>query len=120
MTTKFIVGGKASLRLREDGVMHLIWQHGVRLEHADVVAAMREVNDISGGLARPLIVEMANVKTVSHHARAAFSTPCAASRIALIGGDAVDWMVANFRGAHSYPCPTDSSLAKPRQWTGSI
>lgn len=106
MKTKSIVGGKASLRLSEDGVMHLVWQPGASLDLSDVTAAISEVNAISSGLVRPLLVEMADVETVSHHARAAFSTASAASRIALLGAGPVDWMIANFRGAQSYPCPT--------------
>lgn len=104
--TTSIVGGKASLGIREDGVIHLVWQPGSSLDVDDVKSAMAEVNKISKGLAMPLLVEMADVKTVSHHARAAFSTPTAASRIALLGAGPVDWMIANFRSAHSYPCPT--------------
>jgi hypothetical protein len=106
VTTDFIADGKAILKLRKDGVIHLIWQPGVSLEVDDVTTAMTEVNEVSGELARPLLVEMADIATVSHDARAAFSTPCAASRIALLGSNPVDWIIANFRGAHTYPCPT--------------
>jgi len=102
----FIADGKASLELREDGVIHLVWQTKVSLGVADVKAAMAKVNEASYGLARPMLVEMTDIETVSHDARVAFATPCAASRIALLGSNAVDWMIANFRGAHTYPCPT--------------
>jgi hypothetical protein len=100
----FIDGGKAVLELRENGVIHLVWQPGVSLGVGDVKAAMAKVNEVSDGLARPLLVEMTDIETVSHEARAAFSTPSAASRMALLGSTPVDWMIANFRGA--YPCPT--------------
>jgi hypothetical protein len=102
----FIDGGKASLELREDGVIHLVWQTKVSLGAADVKAAMAKINEVSDGQPLPLLVEMTGIETVSHDARAAFATPCAASRIALLGSNAVDWMIANFRGAHTYPCPT--------------
>jgi hypothetical protein len=81
----------------------LVWKTRVSLEVADVKAAMAKVSE---GLARPMLVEMTDIETVSHDARAAFAIPCAASRIALLGSNAVDWMIANFRGAHTYPCPT--------------
>lgn len=106
MKPAFIDGGKAVLELREDGVIHLVWQPGVSLGVGDVKAAMAKVNEVSDGLARPLLVEMTDIETVNHEARAAFSTPSAASRIALLGSNPVDWMIANFRGAHTYPCPT--------------
>lgn len=53
-----------------------------------------------------MLVEMADIETVSHDARAPFSKPCAASRIALLGSNPVDRVVASFRGAQTYPCPT--------------
>jgi hypothetical protein len=87
----FIDGGKAILELREDGVIHLVWQPRVSLEVADVKAAIAKINEVSDGLARPMLVEMTDIETVSHDARAAFSIPCAASRIALLGSSPVDW-----------------------------
>jgi hypothetical protein len=104
--TAFIDGGKAVLELREDGVIHLVWQPRVSLGVADVEAAMAKVNEVSNEAPRPMLVEMTGIGTVSHDARAAFSTPCAASRIALLGSNPVDWMIANFRDPDSYPCPT--------------
>jgi len=101
-----IAGAKGTVELREDGVIHLIWQPQVTLDVADIKAAMAKVNDVSGGLTRPMLVDMADTADVSHDARAAFSTPCAASRIALLGSSPVDRVIANFRGAHTYPCPT--------------
>ncbi|MDQ0636316.1 hypothetical protein QFZ40_004225 [Arthrobacter pascens] len=101
-----IDGGKAILELREDGVIHLKWQPGVSLGAADVFNAMASVNDICAGLPHPLLVEMSDTETVSHSARAAFSTPCDASRIALLGSNPVDRVIANFRGTETYPCPT--------------
>jgi hypothetical protein len=101
-----IAGAKGTLELREDGVIHLIWQPKARLEVSDVRAAIAKVNDLCGALTRPMLVDMAGTETVSHDARAAFSTPCGASRIALLGANPVDRIIANFRGAHTYPCPT--------------
>ncbi|MFF1252960.1 STAS/SEC14 domain-containing protein [Pseudarthrobacter sp. NPDC058329] len=98
--------GKGTLELRPDGVLHVRWQPGASLDEADIKAAMAKVNDVCQGQRRPLLVEMANVKTVSHAGRAAFSTPSAASRIALLGANPVDRVIAGFRGPHSHPCPT--------------
>ena len=99
-------GGKGTLTLREDGLLHLLWQPQSSLEEPDIKAAMAKVNGICQGQTRPLLVEMTNVRTVSHAARAVFSTPSAASRIALLGSTPVDRVLAVFRGPRSFPCPT--------------
>lgn len=98
--------GKALLELLENGVVSLTWQPNARLERTDIEAAMAKVNDLCSGQPHPLLVEMSYTESVSHEARAAFSTECAASRIALLGSTPVDRVIANFRGADSYPCPT--------------
>ncbi|MCU1568266.1 MAG: hypothetical protein JWQ56_3203 [Pseudarthrobacter sp.] len=99
-------GGKGTLALREDGLLHLLWQPKSSLEESDIKAAMAKVNDVCQGRTRPLLVEMTNVRTVSHAARAVFSIPSAASRIALLGSTPVDRVLAIFRGPRSFPCPT--------------
>lgn len=106
METKMIDGGKGTLALGPEGVLHLVWSPKAILGEADINAAMAEVNDICHGRSRPLLVEMTSVETVSHAARAAFSTPSAASRIALLGSNPVDRVIAGFRGPGSHPCPT--------------
>ncbi|WP_066293760.1 STAS/SEC14 domain-containing protein [Arthrobacter sp. B6] len=113
-----INGAKAILELREDGVIHLIWEPRASLGVDDIRAAMARVNDICNGSPHPLLVEMTEINTVSHDARAAFSTPTAASRIALLGSSPVDRVIANFRGADTYPCPTRffSDRAEARNW----
>lgn len=101
-----IEGGKAILEVREDGVIHLIWQPKARVGVADVKAAMSTINDVCAGSPHPRLVEMAETETVSHDARAAFSTPCSASQIALLGASPIDQIIANFRPADTFPCPT--------------
>lgn len=104
METVTVDGGKGTLQLRADGVLHLLWQPQASLEEVDIKAAMAKVNDICQG--RPLLVEMTGVATVSHGARAVFSIPSAAARIALLGSNPVDRVIASFRVPHSHPCPT--------------
>ncbi|MET4622828.1 3-phosphoglycerate kinase [Arthrobacter sp. 2762] len=106
MQPVLIEGGKGIVQLREDGVIHLIWQHECVLEAADIKAAMATINELCAGDSHPMLVDMAHLDTVSHDARAAFSLPCAASRIALVGATPVDRVIATFRAEDSYPCPT--------------
>ncbi|MBD1594356.1 STAS/SEC14 domain-containing protein, partial [Arthrobacter sp. S1_S22] len=41
-------GGKGTVELRSDGVIHLIWEPKVRIEIEDAQAAMAAVNEIAG------------------------------------------------------------------------
>ncbi|MGX9901827.1 DUF7793 family protein [Arthrobacter sp. SA17] len=97
---------KATLELLENGIVCLTWQRKISLEVSDVTAAMASLDDFCRGLPHPLLVDMGGTTGVSHDARAAFSLPSVASRIALLGSTPVDRVIANFRRADSFPCPT--------------
>lgn len=100
-------GGKATVHLREDGLLHLQWLPGSSIEVQDARAAMATVNDVCHGSQRPMLVDMAAVASVSREARSIWSIPCSASRIALLGRSPVDRVLANFfLGVHIPPCPT--------------
>ncbi|MHA7298111.1 DUF7793 family protein [Pseudarthrobacter sp. MDT3-1] len=89
-------GGKGSVELRGDGIVHLIWTPHATIDVADARAAMAMVNEVCNGVDHPMLVDMAATETVSREARAVWSIPCAASRIALLGSSPVDRVVANF------------------------
>jgi hypothetical protein len=102
-----VEGGKGTLELRSDGVIHLIWEPKVRIEQHDAQAAMAAVNEIAGDRTYPMLVDMATTESVTRAARSVFSIPCAANRIALLGASPVDRILANFfLGVHIPPCPT--------------
>ncbi|MGN7200675.1 DUF7793 family protein [Arthrobacter sp. SAFR-044] len=107
MEPVLVDGGKGTVELRTDGVIHLIWEPKVRIEMEDAQAAMAAVNRIAGDGTYPMLVDMATTENVSMPARSVFSVPCAASRIALLGTSPVDRILANFfLGVHVPPCPT--------------
>lgn len=102
-----IDGGKGTVSLGSDGVIHLVWKSNVSIDRRDSEAAMAMVNEISGGSEYPMLVDMATTESVSRDARAVFSIPCAANRIALLGSSPVDRVLANFfLGIYTPPCPT--------------
>lgn len=104
---KTIDGGKATLELRADGIVHLAWIRGVRIEEPDARAAMKAVDELCQEDSHPMLVDMETTEAVSRSARSVFSIPCAASRIALLGKSPVDRLLANFfLGVHTPPCPT--------------
>jgi len=102
-----INGGKGTVALQANGVVHLIWMPNARIEAVDARAAMAAVNEVCDGTEHPMLVDMATTETVTREARGVWSLPCAASRIALLGSSPVDRVVANFfLGIHIPPCPT--------------
>lgn len=108
-----IEGGKGSVELRADGVIHLLWTPHVKIDVVDARAAMAMVNEVCNGVEYPMLVDMAATETVSREARAVWAIPCAASRIALLGSSPVDRVVANFfLGIHRPPCPTQFFISR--------
>ncbi|MEV7663019.1 STAS/SEC14 domain-containing protein [Paenarthrobacter sp. NPDC089316] len=94
------------LRL-EEGLLHLVWNHGVRIEAGNARAAMDAVNELAHGHSLPLLVDMAATTFLSRGAREVFEQPCAAYRIALLGDSPVDRTVAQYQLNTSHvPCPT--------------
>ena len=102
-----IEGGKGTLALTADGVIHLRWDTGIHITSTDARAAMKAVDVMCAGNSHPMLVDMEKTKSVSRGARSVFSIPCGASKIALLGSSPVDRLLANFfLGLHSPPCPT--------------
>ncbi|SEJ55073.1 hypothetical protein SAMN04487917_10726 [Arthrobacter sp. yr096] len=99
--------GDYDIRFQSSGVMWLAWKPGVRIEAHNARAAVDAVNNIADGRRYPLLVTMADAGHLSHAAREVFLEPCAASRIALLGNNPVDRMLAQYQLAvQEPPCPT--------------
>lgn len=100
-------GGKGTIELGADGIIHLVWKPGIVLDGDDVHAAMARVNEITHGSDCPMLVDMGKTKAVTRQARSVFRIPSAASRIALLGSSPVDRIIANFTiERQTLPCPT--------------
>lgn len=100
-------GGKGTVELGDDGVLHLVWKSGTVLEAPDVHAAMAKVNEMADGAEYPMLIDISNTQAVTRKAKSVFSTKCAASQIALLGSSPVNRVIANFAMARrTLPCPT--------------
>lgn len=100
-------GGKGTVELDAEGVLHLVWKPGTFLEADDVHAAMAKVNEVADGGEYPMLIDIANTQAVTRQAKSVFSIRCAASRIALLGSSPVNRVIANFAMARrTLPCPT--------------
>ena len=102
-----VEGGKGTVELDAEGVLHLVWNPGTVLEADDVHAAMARVNELADGAEYPMLIDIANTQAVSRQARSVFSVKCAASQIALLGSNPVTRVIANFAmSRRTLPCPT--------------
>lgn len=107
MPARRIDGGKATLELLPNGILHLEWDRDCTITEEDAEFAMEAVNGLAEGYDHPMLVDMETTRTVTRGARLVFAIPCSASRIALLGSSPVDRMIANFfLGVNSPPCPT--------------
>jgi len=102
------VGGKGTIGLGTEGIIHFAWNPGIVLEADDVHLAMAKVNEIAANRELPMLVDMGSTHAVTRQAKSVFVIPCAASRIALLGSSAVDRIIANYTigRQHALPCPT--------------
>ena len=100
-------GGKGTVELDAEGVLHLVWNPGTVLEAEDVQGAMARVNEVADGAEYPMLIDIANTQAVTLKAKSVFSVKCAASRIALLGSSPLNRVIANFAMARrTLPCPT--------------
>lgn len=79
-----VKGGKGTVALENNEVIHLLWKPKVRIEAADATAAMAAVNTNAQETEYPMLVDMTTTESVSRQARSVFTIRCAASRIALL------------------------------------
>jgi len=100
-------GGKGAVELDGEGVLLLVWYPGTVLSVDDVRAAITKINEVADGAEYPMLIDITNTQAVTRQAKSAFSTRCAASRIALLGSNPVNRVIANFAMARrTLPCPT--------------
>ncbi|MEV7662052.1 STAS/SEC14 domain-containing protein [Paenarthrobacter sp. NPDC089316] len=100
-------GGKGTVELDARGFLQLVWKPGTALVADDVHAAMAKVNEVAEGGEYPMLIDISNTQSVTRQAKSVFSTRCAASRIALLGSNPVNRVIANFAMAkRALPCPT--------------
>ncbi|MDJ0458589.1 STAS/SEC14 domain-containing protein [Arthrobacter sp. NQ7] len=111
--------GKGTVVLEAGGVLHLVWKPGTKLDASDVHAAIATINEVAAGAECPMLIDITNTEAVSRQAKSAFSTKCAASRIALLGSSPVNRIIANFAmSRRTLPCPTRffTSRTEALQW----
>ncbi|MFF1254481.1 STAS/SEC14 domain-containing protein [Pseudarthrobacter sp. NPDC058329] len=112
-------GGKGTVSLEDQGIIHLLWKPNVRIEAADARAAMAAVNAVAQEAEYSMLVDMTTTASLSRQDRSVFIIKCAASRIALLGTSPVDRILANWSlGVQNLPCPTRffTSRSEAMKW----
>lgn len=100
-------GGKGTVELDAGGFFHLVWKPGTELAAEDVHAAIQRINELADGAEYPMLIDITNTRSITREAKSVFSTKCAASRIALLGSNPVNRVIANFAmSRRTLPCPT--------------
>jgi hypothetical protein len=100
-------GGRGTVELDAEGILHLVWNPETVLVADDVHAAMAKVNEVADGAEYPMLIDLANTQAVTRQAKSVFSVKCTASRIALLGSNPFNRLIANFAMARrTLPCPT--------------
>ncbi len=100
-------GGKGTVGLDAGGFFHLVWKPETALAVEDVHAAIEAINELAHGAEYPMLIDITHTRSITRQAKAAFSTKCAASRIALLGSSPVSRVIANFAmSRRTLPCPT--------------
>ena len=108
----------AAMSLSEgpDGLLRLEWAPNLEITGERAQEAVRMVDELNGGVKRPLLVDMTGTAVLTRAARLVFVRPCSVSRLALLGRSPVDRVIANFAlGLGSHPMPmrffTDEAAA---------
>ncbi|WP_155850186.1 hypothetical protein [Arthrobacter sp. Br18] len=80
----------------DEGFLRLRWTPGTAITHAVGVAAASALADLHGPSALPLLVTMSGIRMVTPEAREGMVNYRKFPRVALIGGDPVDEVMAAF------------------------
>jgi len=85
-----------TLRIERGDYVRCHWRRGTRITGELARAAIRDLNQITGGRERPLLVDMRGIAGLTREGRQAFGGEYSASKVALIGESSVDRVIANF------------------------
>ena len=89
------------------GYLHVRWRPGVVVTETEATALKRRAAELSSGRALPMLVEMAGMKWIDRRATEIFAAPWPLARMALVGANPVDEVIATFYASrHTHSCQT--------------
>lgn len=104
------VGRKSDIvtvELSRQGFLHVRWEPGAVVTEAEANTLKSWAAELSSGQSLPMLVEMAGMKWIARRAAEIFVAPWPLARMALVGTDAVDEVIASiYTSRHHHSCPT--------------
>jgi hypothetical protein len=99
--------GIVTIDLSRHGYLHVRWTSGAVVTEIEAVALKSRAAELSAGRALPLLVEMGRMTWIDRRATEIFAAPWPLARMALVGANAVDEVIATFYAArHTHSCQT--------------
>lgn len=96
--------------LDEQGIVHIVAFAGIEETLTQAKASIAGIRQVSGGVLRPLLLDMRLIKSQSREVRQYYGSPEAASAysaIAILVGSPISRMIGNiFVGIGKLPAPT--------------
>jgi hypothetical protein len=85
-----------TLRVERGGYVRCDWRRGTRISGELARAAIKRLDELTGGAKHPLLVDMRGTASLTREGRQAFAAEYSASKVALLGESQVDRVIANF------------------------
>ncbi|MFD1211450.1 hypothetical protein ACFQ36_05285 [Arthrobacter sp. GCM10027362] len=96
----------AAIRRLADGVVHVRWAAGFRVEELHARSVLARAHELGGGSLHQWLVELSAIASASPAAMAAFARRSSISRMALVGSSPADGTLAKFfHAVHRPPYP---------------
>jgi hypothetical protein len=109
----------AKIRLRRDGIIHVVGLPGIELSQADARAIIAALVRISQGKKHPVLVDIRQAKTVDREARQDLTASTAPTAVALVVASPVSQVIGNsFMGLNRAVIPLRlfTSEAEAVEW----
>ncbi len=99
-----ITNPKFRLWLRADGIAQMVWADGKSMDFGDAVAATEAMSALSGGQARPVLVDLHAMGSQDRRSRAEFvRRGDLVSAVAIVVGTPLSRIMSNFFLAANQP-----------------
>ena len=117
-----ISDGGITVWLREDGIMHVKLPDNAAIAGRHAAAAAETVRVVAAGNRYPLLLDVAQVKSVSRNARRVYGHPDTVTAYALLGNGPVDRVLSHYflgAGPPHVPAQFFESEDQAVQWLGA-
>ncbi|MBD8044091.1 STAS/SEC14 domain-containing protein [Arthrobacter sp. Sa2BUA2] len=111
------------VELMPSGILLVRWPPNATIEVPEALAAISRIEQLSGNVPRPLLVEMRGMRYASSAALKKFARALTATRMALVGTSPVEQTIGHFfQAIHrpSYPASYFTQYAEALDWLAAV